>query len=269
MLDCEFFGLNAGWHHLVNVALHIIAALLLFAALRSMTAVAGIADAGRDQRSRLQNRDTIWPSAFAAAVFAIHPLRVESVAWIAERKDVLSGVFFMLTLIAYARYVRAPSVARYLVLSIFLACGLMSKPMLVTTPFVLLLLDYWPLRRGRKEKSGTKNLVFGKIPLFALSAGSILATLWAQNFALGSAENLPLGWRINNAIVSYFDYIRQTFWPNDLIPFYVHPEGRLSVVYLVFAFIILALISVVVFVRRIRTHTWLLAGFGISLCLCR
>src|SRR5256714_3528121 len=132
MLDCQWYGLKAGGHHFTNVLLHTIAAILLFLALQSMTGA-------------------LWRSAFVAAVFAIHPLHVESVAWVAERKDVLSGVFFMLTLLAYARYVRAPSLGRYSVVALVFTFGLMSKPMLVTLPFVLLLLDYWPL--GRIQRS--------------------------------------------------------------------------------------------------------------------
>ena len=123
MLDCQFFGLNAGGHHFVNVFLHTVAVILLFLVLRAMTG-------------------SIWRSAFVAAVFAVHPLRVESVAWISERKDVLSAVFFMLTLGAYVRYVRQPSLGHYVMMSILVALGLMSKPMLVTVPFVLLLVDY-------------------------------------------------------------------------------------------------------------------------------
>src|SRR5881392_1818896 len=128
MLDCQLFGLNAGGHHLTNVLLHTIAVILLFLVLREMTGA-------------------VWRSAFVAAVFAIHPLRVESVAWIAERKDVLSGVFFMLTLGAYIRYVRKPASMRYVIVALVFALGLMAKPMLVTLPLVLLLLDYWPLER--------------------------------------------------------------------------------------------------------------------------
>ncbi|PYI61309.1 MAG: hypothetical protein DMC60_05705, partial [Verrucomicrobia bacterium] len=124
MLDCQLFGLQAGWHHFTNVLLHTIAVILLFLVFREMTGA-------------------IWRSAFVAAVFAIHPLRVESVAWIAERKDVLSGVFFMLTLAAYVRYVREPSIIRYLVVAVLFSLGLMTKSMLVTLPFVLLVLDYW------------------------------------------------------------------------------------------------------------------------------
>src|SRR5207237_6068137 len=185
---------------LVNVFFHSIAAVLLFILLEQMTSRA-------------------WMSGFVAAVFAIHPLRVESVAWFAERKDVLSGVFFMLTLIAYAAYTRTQSIGRYLTMSILFACGLMSKPMLITTPIVLLLLDYWPL--DRFTKSSVRQLVIEKIPLFALSIGSCVATFWAQNFALGSTQFLPLQWRLTNALFSYFEYVRQMFWPVDLIPFYV------------------------------------------------
>src|SRR5215470_16763191 len=127
MADCQIFGLKPGGHHFTSVLLHNIAAVLLFLVFRTMT--------GR-----------LWRSAFVATIFAIHPMRVESVAWIAERKDVLSGLFFMLTLGAYLRYVRAPGVGRYVTMAISLVCGLISKPTLVTVPFVLLLLDYWPLR---------------------------------------------------------------------------------------------------------------------------
>src|SRR4029453_13759789 len=128
MLDCRLYGLNAGGHHLTNLILHTISVLLLFLVLKQMTGA-------------------LWQSAFVAALFAIHPLHVESVAWVAERKDVLSAAFFMLTLAAYAQYARKPSAPRYLVVALLFAFGLMSKPMLVTLPFVLLLLDYWPLGR--------------------------------------------------------------------------------------------------------------------------
>src|SRR5207247_11244118 len=142
-----------------------------------------------------------------AAMFGIRPLHVESVAWIAERKDVLSAFFFMLTLGAYARYARKPSALRYGTMSIFLTFGLMSKPMLVTTPIILLLLDYWPL--GRWARSTSTKLIIEKISLFVLSAGSCIATFWAQNFALGSTQFLPLQWRVTSALFSYFEYVRQ------------------------------------------------------------
>jgi protein O-mannosyl-transferase len=239
MLDCELFGLNPGAHHLVNVFLHSIAAVLLFVFLQQATA-------------------RVWLSAFVAAMFAVHPLRVESVAWISERKDVLSGLLFMATLMAYVAYARKKSIGRYVTMSILFACGLMSKPMLVTTPIVLLLLDYWPL--ARFERSTFTKLLIEKIPLFALSAGSVVMTLWAQNFALGSTEYLPLSWRITNALFSYFEYIRQTFWPHDLIPFYVHPENRLATWQLVFAAAILLSITAVALIRR-RQNPYLVVGW--------
>jgi len=194
MLDCQLFGLHAGWHHFTNVLLHTIAVILLFLVFREMTGA-------------------IWRSAFVAAVFAIHPLRVESVAWIAERKDVLSGVFFMLTLGAYVRYARGPSSIRYLVVAVLFSFGLMTKPMLVTLPFVLLVLDYWPLGRFAhvspakpKPKNGfarwwghrsiPARLILEKIPLIALSAASSIITLFAQKRAAISIESaLPIGLR--------------------------------------------------------------------------
>src|SRR5213595_319859 len=145
MLDCQLYGLNAGGHHATNIILHTIAVLLLFQVLRQMTGA-------------------VWKSTIVAALFAVHPLHVESVAWIAERKDVLSAVFFMLTLLAYLHYRRAPSIGRYLTLALVLAIGLMSKPMLVTLPFVLLLLDYWPLGRFETRTSNTGR----QLPLLAL-----------------------------------------------------------------------------------------------------
>jgi tetratricopeptide (TPR) repeat protein len=264
MLDCQLFGLQPRWHHFVNVLWHSAGAVLLFLLLEQMTAA-------------------LWASAFVAAVFAIHPLHVESVAWIAERKDVLSGVFFMLTLLAYLGYSRRPSLGRYAMMSILLACGLMTKPMLVTVPVVLLLLDYWPLNRGpafakatarqaevRSQKSEVQSaklktanwvrLVVEKIPLFVLSLGSCVATLLAQNFALGSTEQLPFKWRITNAVTAYVDYIRQMFWPVDLIPFYVHPESRLEISHLILAVAVLAAFTVIAFARR-RRNPYLIVGW--------
>ncbi len=239
MLDCQLFGLKAGAHHFVNVFWHTAAAVLLFLVLEQMT-------------------NSLWASAFVAAVFTIHPLRVESVAWIAERKDVLSGFFFMLTLLAYFRWTQKQKLGRYVTMSIVFALGLMTKPMLVTLPIILLLLDYWPLNRF--QPSATAKLIVEKLPLFALSLGSCVATLWAQNFALGSTEFLPLKWRIANAIVSYFDYIRQMFWPVDLIPFYIHPEDRLELWRLIVAAIVLIGITAIAFVRR-RKNPYLLVGW--------
>jgi hypothetical protein len=236
MLDCQLYGLKAGGHHFTNVLLHTIAVLLLFAVLRDMTGA-------------------FWRSAFVAALFAIHPLHVESVAWVAERKDVLSAVFFMLTLGAYVRYVRAPSIGRYGTVAFLFALGLMSKPMLVTLPFVLLLLDYWPLRRfeklsSAKSKSKSRSLldrqsiprqlIVEKIPLLALSVGSCVATLLAQSQRAGSIDQLPFMWRVNNAFVSYVTYVWEMFWPARLAVFYPHPNNRLPIweIILAIAFLI-------------------------------
>ena len=205
MIDCQLFGLNAGAHHLVNVGLHTVTALLLFTFL-------------------WQSTNALWASAISAAIFAIHPLRVESVAWISERKDVLSGLFFMLTLLAYLKYVRGQTWQRMAVVAVCFAFGLMSKPMLVTTPIVLLLLDYWPFARFKKQ--GLWKLILEKVPLVILSLGSCAATLIAQQVAIGSTESLPLASRIDNALVTYVNYLRQMFWPVDLMPFYIHPEWR-------------------------------------------
>src|SRR5213082_1467372 len=256
MLDCQLFGVNPGAHHLMNVFFHSIAAVLLFILLAQIT---GDPISPRDESVRLADRTGgIWMSGFVAAVFAIHPLRVESVAWIAERKDALSGTFFMLMLIAYAAYTRKRSLGRYLTMSILFACGLMSKPMLITTPAILLLLDYWPLNRF--TTSTASKLVIEKIPLFALSVGSCVATLWAQNFALGSTQFLPLQWRITNALFSYFEYVRQVFWPVDLIPFYVHPENRLELWRLLVAAVVLIALTAIAFIRR-RKNPYLIVGW--------
>ena len=213
MLDCSLYGLKAGGHHFSNVLFHAIAVVLLFLALQQMTGA-------------------LWRSAFVAAVFAIHPLHVESVAWVAERKDVLSGVFFMLTLLAYVRYARAPSTWRYVIVAFVFALGLMSKPMLVTVPFVLLLLDYWPFRRVADQRSHPGHqllrLLVEKIPLIALSAVSSVVTFMAQRGAIGWTEQLPMLPRVNNALMSYVIYVRQMFWPANLAVFYPHPENRLS-----------------------------------------
>ena len=239
MIDCQLFGLNAGPHHLVNVGLHTVVALLLFTFL-------------------WQSTDALWASAIAAAVFAIHPLRVESVAWISERKDVLSGVFFILTLLGYARYVRRPTWQRMALVTVCLAFGLMSKPMLVTTPIVLLLLDYWPFDRFKKQ--GLWKLILEKAPLVILSLGSCAATLIAQRLAIGTAEDIPLAWRINNALVSYVNYLRQMFWPVDLVPFYIHPEWRLATLEIIGAVILLVGITAAAFISR-RKLPFLLIGW--------
>lgn len=202
MLDVELFGLRAGPHHLTSVAIHALSTLLLFALLRKTTG---------DR----------WPSAFVAFVFAVHPLHVESVAWIAERKDVLCALFFILTLWAYARYVERPTVLRYAVILVLFACGIMSKQTIVTLPFVVLLMDVWPLRRLSR-----KTLV-EKIPLFALSAAAAVVAYIAQQHggAVGSLTDIPLSLRLENAAVSYVTYIAQFFWPARLAVFYPFPPS--------------------------------------------
>jgi tetratricopeptide (TPR) repeat protein len=238
MLDCQLHGLKAGWHHFTNVLLHSIAVVLLFVGLLQMTSA-------------------FWRSAFVAAVFAIHPLRVESVAWIAERKDVLSGVFFMLTLLAYVYYVRSPRIGRYLVVVFILACGLMSKPMLVTLPFVLLLLDYWPLDRIKGQVS---KRVLEKIPLIALSVVSSIATLVAQKGAVGYTEELPVLERFNNAVLSYVLYIWQMLWPVNLAVFYPHPENRLPLWQISFSLLLLLCITAVAIALR-KQRPYLITGW--------
>ena len=245
MLDCQLYGLHAGWHHFTNVLLHCLAVVLLFVALERMTGV-------------------LWRSAFVAAVFAVHPLHVESVAWIAERKDVLSAVFFMLTLLAYLHYTRAPSIGRYLTVAFVIALGLMSKPMLVTLPFVLLLLDFWPLGRFEARKSNTGRqllrLILEKIPLIALSVVSSIVTFLAQRGAIGWTEELPISERISNAFVAYVIYIRQMFWPTGLAVFYPHPENRLPVWEVSLAVIVLVGITLAAFAFRKRVP-YLLTGW--------
>ena len=263
MLDCQFYHLKPGGHHLTNVLLHSAAAVLLFLALQRMTAA-------------------LWPSAWVAAIFAIHPLRVESVAWVAERKDVLSGLFFMLALWSYARYVERPaSWGRYFLVVASFALGLTAKPMLVTLPLVLLLLDYWPLRRGRgvgdwgpgtSDWSGSLpsaiqprstsflRLVVEKIPLFALAAISCLITLAAQRGALWSLERLAFPSRVANAAVAYVVYLERMFCPTGLATLYPLPKGPPPAWELVVAIAVLAAISTAVVVVR-RKCPYLLFGW--------
>src|SRR6059058_902447 len=262
MIDCQLYDLKPGGHHFTNVFLHTMAAVLLFFWLRNIT---GKGRSGSD-----------WTSAFVTALFAIHPLRVESVAWISERKDVLSAVFFFLTLEAYVRYARAPSFGRYLTMSTLFACGLMSKPMLVTTPVVLLLLDYWPLNRGpafakattrQAEVRGQKfnaeiwwNLIVEKLPLFGLSLASSIVALALQVQSPASVGQLPFGWRLQNALVTYVTYIWQMFRPANLAVFYPHPDDRLALWQVTLAAALLVAITWVAVALR-RGRPYLLVGW--------
>ena len=251
MLDCQLYGLEPWGHHLTNILFHAAAAILLFFALRDLTG-------------------NLWPSALAAAIFAVHPLRVESVAWVSERKDVLSGVFFMLILGVYARYARGNSARSlwYITVLILLALGLMCKPTLVTVPFVLLLLDYWPLGRSQSSPSIGRGitkekwswLVFEKLPLFVLSAASCVATLLAQKQALDASLKPPFGERVGNALVSYVVYLGQMIWPAQLAVLYPYPEGNLKVSHVILALLLLLMISAAVFLWR-RRYPFLLTGW--------
>lgn len=257
MLDVELFGLGAGPHHLVNAGFHAVNSALLFLLLRMMTGA-------------------LWPSALVAALFAVHPLRVESVAWVAERKDVLSGLFFMLCLMAYTRYARRPGILCYLPVFVLMALGLMSKSMLVTLPCVMLLLDVWPL--GRWRISGTADnrfptrpvtlLLLEKAPLFALSAGSCLLTVMSQKAgtALGNLDALPLVDRLSNAVIAYVLYLWKTVWPFGLAIFYPHPALIRSDTYSalgwrpVDAFVLLAVVSFFA-VRWFRRRPYVAVGW--------
>ena len=246
MLDCGIYGLNAGGHHATNVMLHTIAVLLLFHVLRQMTGA-------------------LWRSAILAALFAVHPLHVESVAWVSERKDVLSAVFFFLMLGAYARYVCEPSVARYLMVTALFVAGLMSKPMLVTTPVVLLILDYWPLRRFEQVTSTTgkakgqppsnqkrilQRLFLEKIPWLFLSTGAGIITFVLQERASGSLPPLPFLWRTQNAVVSYIIYVWKTLWPTHLAVFYPHPNDTLATWQVALAIVFLLAVTCAAIVWR-------------------
>src|ERR1017187_2020026 len=304
MLDWQFYGLSPGGHHLTNILLHTATAILLFLILRQMTGA-------------------LWRSAFVAAVFAIHPLRVESVAWVAERKDVLSGLFFMLTIGAYARYVQKQSkvegressaetipaldslarrseakMARlwtldYCLVVLFFALGLMCKPMLVTLPLVLVLLDYWPLRRvagGGWRVTGEKNgkpstlncppntpardqlaihrsssefgaqlstLLLEKLPLLGLAVASCAVTIFAHTKSILPFENMSLSLRVGNASISCVAYLGQMFWPSGLAVLYPFTAEGVGVSEVVLSLVLLAGISTGVFILRRRRPCFL------------
>lgn len=216
MADCALFGVNAGAHHSVNVLLHILNSALLLLTLNRMTGA-------------------LWRSAFVAGLFALHPLHVESVAWISERKDVLSGFFWIATMYAYAAYAERVSIVRYVFVALLLALGLMAKPMVVTLPAVLLLLDIWPLKRLNAPIGFTRDfakcfgqLILEKVPLFILSVGAAILTLALQQHALNESVQLSLLLRTQNAMAAYWIYLQQTFFPRDLTIFYPHPLNSLE-----------------------------------------
>ncbi len=244
MLDCRLFGLHAGAHKMVNVAFHIGSTVLLFLVLNQMTAAP-------------------WRSGFVAAAFALHPLRVESVAWVSERKDVLSAFFWMLTMWMYVRYVEHPQARRYVPVLLCFALGLMSKSMLVTMPFVLLLLDLWPLKRLPLDRTPAArrrvlNLVREKLPLFVLSAASCVMTYRAQATA-SAIKSIPSAYRVANAVVSYLRYICKTVWPANLAVFY--PQFR-SLAFTRVALAAAAIITTtVLMVRVVRNRPYLTVGW--------
>lgn len=228
MLDVELFGLDAGMHHLVNVLLHAANAALLFAVLLGMTGAP-------------------WRSGFAAALFALHPLHVESVAWVAERKDVLSTLFLFLTLLAWLRYTQRRKAGWFLGALALFALGLLSKPMLVTLPFLLLLLDAWPLGRlAGAQAIGLRRALLEKVPFAVLAGASGVLTYLVQQKggAIGPSEIFPLGVRIANSVVSYADYLIKTFWPSPLAVFYPHPGASLPAWKIAGAGLLLAAVSV-------------------------
>jgi protein O-mannosyl-transferase len=250
MADCAVFGLNPAAHHFVNALFHAVNAALLFVLLLRLT--------GR-----------LWPCAFIAALFAWHPLHVESVAWVAERKDVLSTFFALLALLSYVKHVelaqaQSPKSRVHFALSLlFFALGLMAKPMLVTLPFILLLLDFWPLQRMAGDKwqvTGAVRLVGEKIPFLLLTASSCVITFLAQRHeAVATLAKVPLSLRLENLPVAYADYLSKIFWPVNLAAFYPLP-GTISATAVGVAVAVLVLISAVIWHRRLHSP-YLLVGW--------
>lgn len=242
MLDVQLFGVGPGAHHAVSLAIHTAGAAILFAALRLMTA------------SR-------WASALVAALFALHPLHVESVAWISERKDVLCGLFWMLAMLGHALSAKRPGSGwRWFTLAAF-ALGLLAKPMTVTLPFALLLLDYWPLRRIDSAATA-KRCLFEKIPLLLLAAAACVVTILAQRSygAVVTAEGIPVSQRLANAPVAALQYLFATFWPSGLAVYYPHPRGTLPAWQPIGATLVLALLTIVA-VRARRSAPYVLTGW--------
>jgi len=254
--DVQMFELDPGGHHDTNLLLHVVNALVLFWVLQRATGYVG-------------------RSAMVAALFALHPINVESVAWVSQRKNLLSMLFFLLALEAYRRYVLEPRAGRYIMVAALFALGLMAKPQVVTFPFVLLLWDYWPLRRmavtGPQSSSATPTapplparsfvwLVKEKLPLFAICAADSVVTVIAQKKALGTLEYYPLSSRLENAIVSYARYVGKAFWPTRLAPLYPHPINGLPLWQVIVALLVLLAISGLAVAGRKRSP-YLLVGW--------
>jgi len=242
-LDCQLFGLNPIGHHYMNVFLHAVNAMLLFWVLQSATG-------------------KTWPSLMVAALFALHPVNVESVAWASERKNVLSMMFLLLALGAYGWHAKQPAVGRYATVAILFACGLMAKPQVITLPFLLLLWDYWPLRRFDSAASArTKTLLLEKVPLFGLCVASAVITMKAQK-AGGAIHNFAaysFRVRLENAIVAYSRYIGKAFWPTSLSPLYPHPLDLLRAWQVIASALLLVLVTL--FVIKNRRRGYLFTGW--------
>ncbi|SPE25617.1 Tetratricopeptide TPR_2 repeat protein [Acidobacteriia bacterium SbA2] len=259
-LDCQFFGLDPGAHHITNVVIHVINAILLFLLLEKVTRATGC-------------------SFLAAALFALHPFNVDSVAWIAERKNVLSTMLFLLTLFAYGWYARRPEWKRYVLVMMLFVFGLMAKPMLVTLPFVLLLLDYWPLQRidGWCERSkelsipqvSWKRLLTEKLPLLALSVASSVVTIVAQRETIRAVPVISYADRLGNAVGSYGLYIWKALWPSGFAFFYPYlfdptlavPPGAAAWAAVVTGVFLLTVGSGIVWSQR-RRRPYLLTGWA-------
>ena len=240
MLDVQLFGLRPAGHHAQSVLWHAVNVVLLFLLLAKATGFVG-------------------RSALVAGLFAVHPLNVESVAWVAERKTVLCTFFFLLALGAYGWYVKRPRAVRYLLVALLFALGLMAKPMAITFPFALLLIDFWPLQRF--PETSISQLALEKIPLLALSAASAAITLYAQRAggAVGSTELLPLAMRVKNAIYSYLIYVEKALWPSRLAVFYPHPEDLLALWKVLGAAAVLAAVTALFW--HFRERRYLLLGW--------
>jgi tetratricopeptide (TPR) repeat protein len=262
MVDCELYGLNAAGHHLTNLVLHIANTLLLFLVFHRMT-------------------HAIWKSAFIAALFALHPLHVESVAWASERKDVLSTFFWVLTMGAYVLYVERPGLKRYLFVLLCFVLGLMAKPMLVTLPFALLLLDYWPLGRWpfktsahvyperikslngfNDQRKGVSYLLAEKAPLLVFASASSIVAFLAQQHggATKSFASFPIEVRVANALLSYVGYIEKMIWPRNLAVFYPHPGTAVMMWQAALAVLLLLGLSLLT-IRLAKEHPYLPVGW--------
>ena len=262
MLDAQLFGPHPRWFHLVNLLFHIANTLFLFAVLRKMTAA-------------------LWPSVFVAAAFALHPMHVQSVAWIAERKDVLSTFFLMLSLLAYVSFTQNRSALRYILSLAFFALGLMAKPMLVTVPFILLVLDYWPLNRFASSKQADlsetkirqqtsiaskpvslKQILIEKIPFLVLAAVSSIITYLVQQSSGAVVTGNALGFtaRIANASVSYVVYIYKLFWPQNLTIFYPFQLGGFAFWQVALCIVLLLFISIMA-IRFANKYKFLAVGW--------